>query len=60
MASLMNLALVAGGMLTKYLNILFPVNRGDYHNLPVLVVVASIISLVLPLAVIAIVGRRVR
>ena len=34
MASLMNLALVAGGMLTKYLNILFPVNRGDYHNLP--------------------------
>ena len=60
MASLMNLALVAGGMLTKYLNILFPVNRGDYHNLPVLVVVASIISLVLPLAVITIVGRRVR
>lgn len=60
MASLMNLALVAGGMLTKYLNILFPVNRGDYHNLPILVVVASILSLVLPLAAIAIFGRRVR
>jgi len=60
MASLMNLALVAGGMLTKYLNILFPVGRGDYHNLLILVVVASIISLVLPLAVITIVGRRVR
>jgi MFS family permease len=60
MASLMNLALVAGGMLTKYLNILFPVGRGDYHNLPILVVVASVISLVLPLAVITIVGRRVR
>ncbi len=28
MASLMNLALVAGGMLTKYLNLIFPVNRG--------------------------------
>src|SRR4029078_5821268 len=60
MASLMNLALVAGGMLTKYLNILFPVNRGDYHNLPILVVVATVISLVLPLTVIAIFGRRVR
>lgn len=60
MASLMNLALVAGGMLTKYLNILFPVNRGDYHNLPILVVVASILSLVVPLAAIALFGRRVR
>ena len=47
-------------MLTKYLNILFPVNRGDYHNLPILVVVATVISLVLPLTVIAIFGRRVR
>lgn len=60
MASLMNLALVAGGMLTKYLNILFPVNRGDYHNLPILVVVATVLSLVIPLAVIALFGRRVR
>lgn len=60
MASLMNLALVAGGMLTKYLNILFPVNRGDYHNLPILVVVATILSLVVPLAAIAFFGRRVR
>lgn len=60
MASLMNLALVAGGMLTKYLNILFPVNRGDYHNLPILVVVATILSFVVPLAAIAIFGRRVR
>ena len=60
MASLMNLALVAGGMLTKYLNILFPVNRGDYHNLPILVVVATVIGLVVPLTVIAILGRRVR
>jgi len=60
MASLMNLALVAGGMLTKYLNILFPVNRGDYHNLPVLAVVATVIGFVVPLAVIAIFGRRVR
>ena len=56
----MNLALVAGALLTKYLNLLFPVNRGDYHNLPMLVVVATVIGLVVPLAVIAIFGRRVR
>ena len=60
MASLMNLALVASAMATKYLNLIFPVNRGDYHNLPVLVVVASILSLVVPLAAISIFGRRVR
>ena len=60
MASLMNLALVASAMATKYLNFIFPVNRGDYHNLPVLVVVASILSLVVPLAAITIFGRRVR
>ncbi len=60
MASLMNLALIAGGLLTKYLNILFPVNRGDYQNLPTLVVVAIVISLILPLTAIAIFGRRVR
>jgi hypothetical protein len=60
MASLMNLALVAGSLLTKYLNILFPVNRGDYHNLPMLVVAASVIAVLLPLAAIAVFGRRVR
>ena len=60
MASLMNLALVAGGMLTKYLNLIFPVDRGAYGNLPALVVTATIIGFVLPLAVIAIFGRRVR
>ena len=60
MASLMNLALVAGALMTKYLNLLFPVNRGDYHNLPMLVVVVSLIAFLLPLAAIAIFGRRVR
>jgi hypothetical protein len=60
MASLMNLALVASGMLTKYLNLLFPVNRGDYHNLPILAVAATIIAFVVPLAAIAVFGRRVR
>jgi hypothetical protein len=60
MASFMNLALVAGGLLTKYLNLLLPVNRGDYHNLPALVVATSVIAFVLPLAAIALLGRRVR
>jgi MFS family permease len=60
MASLMNLALVAGALLTKYLNLILPVSRGDYHNLPILVVVAYIIAVAIPLAAIAIFGRRVR
>jgi hypothetical protein len=60
MASLMNLALVAGGILTKYLNLVFPVNRGDYHNLPILAVVATVVGFAVPLAAIAIFGRRVR
>jgi MFS family permease len=60
MASFMNLALVASGLFTKYLNLIFPVDRGDYHNLPALVVVSSVIAFVLPLAAIAVFGRRVR
>ena len=60
MASLMNLALVAGGLLTKYLNLIFEVNRGSYGNLPALVVTAVIIAFLLPMAAISIFGRRVR
>ena len=60
MASLMNLALVAGGLLTKYLNMLFPVNRGDYHNLPILAVIATLVAFAVPMIAIAGLGRRVR
>ncbi len=60
MASLMNLALVAGGLLTKYLNLLFPVDRGNYADLPGLVIAVMIIGLVVPLAAILAFGRRVR
>jgi MFS family permease len=60
MASLMNLALIAGNLATKYLNILFPVNRGDYANLPILAVAAIVIGFIVPVTVIAIFGRRVR
>jgi BT1 family protein len=60
MASLMNLALVAGGLGTKYLNLIFPVDRGDYANLPALTVAAIVVSLIIPLAAILVFGRRVR
>ncbi len=60
MASLMNLALVAGAMQTKYLNLIFHIDRGAYGNLPLLVVTAMIIAFVVPLTAIAILGRRVR
>jgi MFS family permease len=59
-ASLMNLALQAGALLTKYLNLIFQVDRGSYTNLPALTVVAITIGFVLPVAAIAIFGRRVR
>ena len=60
MASLMNLALTAGSLGTKYLNLIFHVDRGNYAHLPALVVTAYAVSLTLPLAAILIVGRRVR
>jgi hypothetical protein len=58
MASLMNLALVAGSLQTKYLNLLFPVDRGAYGDLVYLVVAVFGIGLVLPLIVILTLGPR--
>ena len=45
MASLMNLALQAGALQTKYLNLIFHIERGSYGNLPALTVVAMTIGL---------------
>jgi hypothetical protein len=59
MASLMNLALVAGQLGTKYLNLLFPVQRGDYGELGVLMIVAAGLGFLIPLTVIALFGRRI-
>jgi hypothetical protein len=59
MASLMNLALVAGQLQTKYLNQLYPVLRGDYGELGGLLIVATIISFVLPIGTILLLGRKV-
>ncbi|MFQ5626929.1 MAG: hypothetical protein ACE5FM_09790 [Methyloligellaceae bacterium] len=58
MASLMNLALIAGQLQTKYLNWVFAVDRGQYAELPVLLVSAVIIGFIAPLAVILLFGRR--
>ena len=60
MASLMNLALQAGQLLTKYLNLIFHIERGAYANLPALTVTVLAIGLLLPLTAIAIFGRRIR
>jgi len=55
----MNLALVAGQLQTKYLNQLFTVGRGDYGELGVLLVIVAVVSFALPLAAIALFGRRI-
>jgi len=58
MASLMNLALVAGQLQTKYLNQMYAVGRGDYGELGVLLITVTIIGLAVPLTAIMIFGRR--
>ncbi len=60
MASLMNMALVAGQLLTKYLNMIFVVDRGDYVSLPALTWASIILGLVIPLFAILRYGRWIR
>jgi hypothetical protein len=60
MASLMNLALIAGTLQTKYLNEIFPVARGSYENLPYIMMWTIGIGFFLPLAAIFAFGRRLR
>jgi hypothetical protein len=59
MASLMNLALVTGQLGTKYLNEIFVVSRGVYGELGMLLITAVALGLAIPLAAIALFGRRV-
>jgi hypothetical protein len=59
MASLMNMALVAGQLQTKYLNQIFTVHRGTYDELGVLLITAVTLGLVIPVAAIALFGRRI-
>jgi len=59
MASLMNLALVAGQLQTKYLNQIFVVDRGSYGELGFLLITAATLGILIPIAAIALFGRRV-
>lgn len=59
MASLMNLALVAGQLQTKYLNQIFTVGRGDYGELGILLGVVLTMGLLIPVGAIALFGRRI-
>jgi hypothetical protein len=59
MASLMNLALVAGQLQSKYLNQIFTVGRGQYDELGVLLVTVASLGFIIPVAVIALLGRKV-
>jgi MFS family permease len=60
MASLMNLALVAGQLQTKYLNEIFVVSRGHYENLPLIVGIALVVGFIVPLLAILAFGRRLQ
>jgi hypothetical protein len=58
MASIMNLALVAGQLLTKYLNVHVPVDRGAYDRLPELALVTLAVGTIVPWLVAMLLGRR--
>jgi hypothetical protein len=58
MASLMNLALVAGQLQTKYLNDIFVVRRGEYSELGPLLITAAVLGFILPIGAILPFGRR--
>jgi hypothetical protein len=58
-ASLMSLAIVAGQLITKYLNWALPIARGEYQNVPAMVGAVVAISIALPLATLALLRRRV-
>jgi hypothetical protein len=58
MASLMNLALVAGQLQTKYLNDVFVVGRGQYGELGPILIWAIVLGFVIPVGAIMLFGRK--
>jgi hypothetical protein len=58
-ASLMSLSVVASQLATKYVNVLFPIERGAYDHLPALVLTVTASAVVVPLAVILTLRRRI-
>jgi hypothetical protein len=59
MASFMNVAITAGDLMTKYMNMIFVVERGRYGDLPALALWATAISFVIPVAAILLWRKRV-
>ena len=59
MASLLNLALTAGQMQTKYLNQIFHVGRNQYDELGSLLITVIVINFVVPVAAIVLFGGRI-
>jgi MFS family permease len=58
MASLMNIALVASQLQTKYLNDVFVVGRGQYTELKPLLIWTVVLSFIIPVGAIALFGNR--
>jgi hypothetical protein len=52
MASFMNVALTGGDLMTKALNLLFPVARGSYDHLPALTLWVLVVTTVIPVTAI--------
>jgi hypothetical protein len=59
MASLMNFALTAGALQTKYLNQVFHVARDQYGELGWLLITVIALNFVVPVAAIVLFGRRI-
>ena len=59
MASLLNLALTAGQMQTKYLNQIFHIDRGKYEELGPLLITVIVLNFVVPIAAIVLFGHRI-
>jgi hypothetical protein len=58
MASLMNIALVASQLQTKYLNEIFVVGRGEYAALGPLLIWAVALGFIIPVGAIVLFGKR--
>jgi MFS family permease len=59
MSSLMNLALVLGQLGTKYLNLVFTVQRGEYGELGYVLIAAAVLGFAVPMTAILLLGRRI-
>ena len=58
MASLMNMALVAGQLQTKYLNQIFVIQRGEYIELGPLLLTVAELGIILPISAFVLFGRN--